>query len=39
MKTICILFTLVLTINTYALGPGALTYPHVVTEMARVSTH
>ncbi len=24
-------------INTYALGPGALTYPEVVTEMARVS--
>jgi len=26
-----------ITINTYALGPGALTYPQVVTEMARVS--
>ena len=26
-----------ITINTYALGPGALTYPEVVTEMARVS--
>lgn len=25
------------TINTYALGPGALTYPQGVTEMARVS--
>jgi len=25
------------TINTYALGPGALDYPRVVTEMARVS--
>jgi hypothetical protein len=26
-----------ITINTYALGPGALNYPQVVTEMARVS--
>jgi hypothetical protein len=26
-----------ITINSYALGPGALTYPQVVTEMARVS--